>query len=74
MLRIDIDMEATGKNIKHIAKERKLKTADIQKALGFNTPQSIYKWYRGLALPTIDNLVILAELFDTTIDDIIKRR
>ena len=38
---------------------------------GFNTPQAIFKWMRGDAVPTIDNLIILADMFDIPIDKII---
>ena len=44
---------------------------DIHDAFGFGTPQAIYKWQQGLALPTIDNLVVLAALLGVTIDDIL---
>ena len=38
---------------------------------GFTTPQAIYKWQRGVALPTIDNLVVLANIFGVSMDEII---
>ncbi|MEE3400279.1 MAG: helix-turn-helix transcriptional regulator, partial [Eubacterium sp.] len=38
---------------------------------GFATPQAIYKWQRGMTLPTIDNLVVLATVFGVTMDEII---
>ena len=44
---------------------------DLQDAFGFGTPQVIYKWQQGLALPTIDNLVVLAALLGVKIDDIL---
>lgn len=66
-----IDMDATGKNIKKIMKENKMTVAKVQDVFGFNTPQAIYKWMRGDAMPTIDNMVILATMFNTTIDTII---
>lgn len=44
---------------------------DLQDIFGFATPQAIYKWQHGTALPTIDNLVILAAIFDVAMDDII---
>ena len=43
----------------------------LQDAFGFGTPQAIYKWQQGLALPTIDNLVVLAALLSVRIDDIL---
>jgi transcriptional regulator with XRE-family HTH domain len=39
--------------------------------LGFTTPQAIYKWQHGRALPTLDNLVALAAVFGVKIDDIL---
>ena len=66
-----IDVKATGNNIKNIIKTKGLKISDVQARCGFNTPQAIFKWMRGDAVPTIDNLIILADMFDTTIDKII---
>ena len=45
--------------------------SDVQAKFGFNTPQAIFKWMRGDAVPTIDNLVILADILDMPIDKII---
>lgn len=66
-----IDMYATGQNIKSMVKKQKITVNKMQETFGFNTPQAIYKWFRGDAMPTIDNLVILASILDTTIDNII---
>ena len=66
-----IDMVKTGQNIIVLRKLAGLSVRDLQDAFGFGTPQAIYKWQQGLALPTIDNLVVLAALLGVTIDDII---
>lgn len=66
-----IDMIKTGQNIVTLRKQAGLSVRDLQDAFGFGTPQAIYKWQQGLALPTIDNLVALATLLDVTIDDIL---
>lgn len=66
-----IDMIATGANIKKIMKDKKMKVVDMQNIMGFNTPQAIYKWFRGDAMPSIDNMVIMASVLDIRIDDII---
>ena len=66
-----IDMVRTGNNITRLRMEAGLSVRDLQRILGFATPQAIYKWQQGLALPTIDNLVILAMLLGVTMDDII---
>ncbi len=66
-----IDMIKTGRNIARLRKINDLTIKDIQDAMGFNTPQAIYKWMRGEAVPSVDNLVVLSELFDTAIDEIL---
>jgi len=66
-----INMTATGANIKALIKTKGLRVTDVQTILGFNTPQAIFKWMRGDAMPSIDNMVILAHLLDVTIDEIL---
>ncbi len=66
-----IDTIATGANIRAMVKAKGMKIADIQNVFGFNTPQAIFKWFRGDAMPTIDNIVIMADIFGVKIDDII---
>ncbi len=55
-----IDMTATGINITRLRVSAGLTVRDLQDIFGFSTPQAIYKWQRGTALPTVDNLVVLA--------------
>ena len=66
-----IDMARTGANIIKLRKAANLSVHDLQIAFGFNSPQAIYKWQNGTALPTVDNLVVLAALLRVSIDDIL---
>ena len=66
-----IDLAQTGANIMNLRKAAGLTVADIQMVFGFNSPQEIYKWQNGAALPTVDNLIVLAALFGVLIDDIL---
>ena len=66
-----IDMAKTGQNIVFLRKKAGLTVRDLQDAFGFGTPQAFYKWQHGQALPTIDNLVVLAVLLGVKIDDIL---
>lgn len=43
----------------------------MQDIFGFATPQAIYKWQQGVALPAIDNLVVLATVLQVRMDDIL---
>jgi hypothetical protein len=42
-----------------------------RRRLAFNSPQAIYKWQNGTALPSVDNLVCLAALLRVRMDDIL---
>lgn len=66
-----IDMVKTGQNITSLRKRAGLTVKELQEVFGFGTPQAIYKWQKGAALPTIDNLVVLAALFGVKVDDIL---
>ena len=66
-----IDMVATGINIMRLREAAGMTVKDVQDIFGFATPQAIYKWQHGTAMPTIDNLVVLAALFDVTVDQIL---
>lgn len=66
-----IDMVKTGQNIMDLRQQNGLSVKDLQDIFGFATPQAIYKWQHGTAMPTIDNLVVLATLFQVHMDDIL---
>ena len=66
-----IDMEATGRNITRLRQQAGLTVRDLQEIFGFTTPQAIYKWQHGTAMPAIDNLVVLAAVLHVSIDEIV---
>ena len=66
-----IDLAMTGANIVNLRKAAGLTVRDLQVAFGFNSPQAIYKWQNGTALPTVDNLIGLAAMLHVRIDDIL---
>lgn len=66
-----IDLAKTGANITRLRKAAGLSVHDLQTVFGFNSPQAIYKWQNGLALPTVDNLIVLAAVLHVRLDDIL---
>ena len=58
-------------NITRLRKSAGLSVRDLADILGFATPQAVYKWQNGVAMPTLDNLVVLAAIFNVTMDQII---
>ncbi len=66
-----IDAEATAQRIDARRIENNLSVRDLQNVFGFSSPQAVYGWIRARSVPSIDNLVVLASVLHTTIDDLI---
>ena len=66
-----IDTVGTGIRIMDLRKKAGLSVKDLQMMLGFATPNAIYKWQNGVAMPTLDNFIVLSAIFNVPIDDII---
>lgn len=66
-----IDVPKTGAKIDLLRKKANIPVKEIQEVFGFETPQAIYKWIHGRNLPTVDNLIILAEIFGVSVEDIL---
>ena len=66
-----IDMTQTGQNITRLRQQKGLTVKELQDIFGFATPQAIYKWQHGTAIPTVDNLVVLAAVFGVAMEDIL---
>ncbi len=64
-------MVKTGQHITELRVQAGLSVRQLQEIFGFSTPQALYKWQHGTALPTIDNLVVLAAVFGVKVDDIL---
>ena len=65
-----IDMAATGQNIRAMRIAAGMTIKDIQDACGVSAT-AVTKWQKGRAVPTIDNMVILADIWKVRIDDIV---
>lgn len=57
-----INLACTGANIVRLRSAAGLTVHDLQTVFGFNSPQAIYKWQNGTALPTVGNRIVLAAL------------
>jgi len=69
-----IDSQSTGSKIKEIRKEKGFSVRDIQSVFGFDYPQAVYAWEQGKNIPTIDNLLVLSELFNVKIEEMVVSR
>ena len=70
---IGINLALTGSNIHHLREASGYSVSQLQSLLGLEAPQAIYKWQWGQCLPSLDNLVILSDVFGVPMDDIIVR-
>ena len=70
-IRISIQQEQTGGQIKRLLREQGYTVKDVQQAMGFENPQAVYKWIAGKSLPSLDNFMILSRMLHTSIEDIL---
>ena len=68
-----IDLHSTGARINELRREREITVDELRIYLGMNNPNSIYKWFRGEVLPTLENMYALSVILEVPIDDIIGR-
>ena len=73
-LRPVLDLEATGAKIKTLMKQRGITPRQLQTILDFPYVQTVYNWFSGKNMPTLDNLVVLAQVLGVTMDDIVVTR
>lgn len=66
-------MIETGKRLKKLAQKRGYSVKDIQKYLGLSCPQPVYRWYKGVILPSVDNLLRLSELYQVHMEELLVK-
>ena len=68
---ISINMEKTGINIKRSIKESGYAMHEIMEITGVTAEQTIYKWYSGKSIPSLETLIILCKLLDLRITELL---
>lgn len=66
-----INQVKTGAKLKMMLKAAGYDVRYIQEYLHFSCPQSIYRWFKGKALPSVDNLFALSQLLDAHMEDLL---
>ena len=69
-----LDVTATAENLKRLCREKGTSPQTIREALNLESVQSVYHWMSGVSTPSLDNLVILSDLWKVSIDDIIRTK
>lgn len=67
----NIDLEATGKNIKKLRENAGLSVEQLAHLVGFKAKQGIYRWQEGKTLPSTETLFLLSNIFGKKINEIV---
>ena len=65
-----IDPIKTGKKLKQLLELEGYNVKHIQEYLHLSCPQSIYRWYKGKALPSVEHLYALSKLLQVHMEDL----
>lgn len=70
----NIDMIQTGKRIKHVIESAGYTPRMIQDCLHLSCVQPIYRWYKGLILPSLDHLFTISELLGVHMEELLVKK
>ena len=66
-----INVAATAAKIKECRIRAGYSVREIQTIFNFSSPEAIYAWEKGKYIPSIDNMIVIAEVYGVTVDDFI---
>ena len=66
-----IDMKRTGQRIKETCDREGITVKQIQMELNIGSFQSVYSWFHGRTLPSLDNFYALCRLLHVSMDSMI---
>lgn len=70
----NIDMQRTGRKLKQMIESAGYTPRMIKEFLHLSCVQPIYRWYKGLILPTVDHLLMLSELLGVHMEDFLVKK
>lgn len=70
----NIDMKRTGRKLKAMIEAAGYNPRMIQDFLHLSCVQPIYRWYKGLILPSVDHLFMLSELLGVHMEDFLVKK
>lgn len=66
-----IDMQMTGRAIREACSERGLTVRDVRISLGIASFQSVYNWFAGKTLPSLDHMATLSYFLKKPLDELV---
>lgn len=70
----NIDLQRTGQKMKHMLESAGYTPRMLQEYLHLSCVQPIYRWYKGLILPSVDHLLMLSELLGIHMEDFLVKK
>lgn len=70
----EINIEETGIQLKEKMDSSGYTVRELQEYLGLSCPQSIYRWFKGQALPAVGHLYALSLLFQVHIEELLVKK
>lgn len=66
-----IDLLLTGQLLRIRIRRAGLTVKQVQNELGLECPQSIYRWFSGQALPSVENLYLLHQILGCSMENLL---
>ena len=70
----NIDMKQTGIRLKSMLEAGGYTPRMIQEYLHLSCVQPVYRWYKGLILPSVDHLFMLSELLNVHMEEFLVKK
>ena len=70
----NIDMQRTGRKLKHMLENAGYTPRMIQEYLHLSCVQPVYRWYKGLILPSVDHLFALSGLLNVHMEEFLVKK
>ena len=70
----NIDLQRTGQKMKYMLESAGYTPRNLQEYLHLSCVQPIYRWYKGMILPTVDHLFMLSELLGVHMEDFLVKK
>ena len=70
----NIDMKQTGRKMKRMIESAGYTPRMIQDYLHLSCVQPVYRWYKGLILPSVDHLFMLSKLLGVHMEDFLAKK
>ena len=61
----------TGRRLRKLMNWHGVTVREVQEEMELESPQAIYKWLNGRALPSTENLLILGRLLNVSMEDML---